>query len=119
MLRANIGRLVLAVLCGYVLGGAIVAIVERLFLRQMSSVETLATDLAVVAVAAVVSGVVGCQMAPPPRWVAAACMSVLWLIFRTITVKTMWKTIPHWYGITLLAIYPPFVFLGEKLSDRN
>ncbi len=30
----------------------------------------------------------------------------------TVSLIAFWKTEPHWYGIALLAVYPPCVWIG-------
>jgi hypothetical protein len=119
MPRASIGRIAVAVLMGYVVYGIVVAVVEWLVLRHMLGAHFYAPDLVLHGLGAVVGGLVGSGFAAPSRWIGAAGMTVVGLIFKAIGLVVAWKLEPHWYGIALMVVYVPCVWIGWAIVERD
>jgi hypothetical protein len=49
------------------------------------------------------------------RGIAATTLMALGLMIGTTSLVTSWNTEPRWYGIALLAVYAPGVWIGYAL----
>lgn len=118
MPRSKVGRTVVAVLMGYVLYGVIVAVVEWIFLRQVTTPRAHVFDVVLHCAGAVLGGLVCTGAAEEPRWVAVAWLTGIGLLFKAIFALNAWNTEPHWYCIALLLVYAPCVWIGWALARK-
>jgi hypothetical protein len=124
MSTGNIGRITLAIVVGYVADAILIVATEYLFSRLVPGVEAapplyyLVIDLITQCVYTVIGGYLCCIVAQPSRRAAMAGLMALGVLVGTASVVTSWKTEPHWYGIALLVVYPPCVWMGWKLRAR-
>ncbi len=76
------------------------------------------TDLISQCVYTIVGGFLCCAVAGPAQRAALAGLMGLGVLVGTVSLVASWKTEPHWYGVALLAVYPPCVWIGWMLWLR-
>ena len=117
-------RVILAVVAGYLADGILVVATEQVLslrARGVGATQPLhyfVMDLISQCVYTVVGGYVCCAIARPTRRAAMAGLMGLGVLVGTMSLVWSWKTEPHWYGIALLAVYAPCVWIGWTLKDR-
>jgi hypothetical protein len=124
MSRASVGRIILAVAAGYIADGILVALTEQLLSLRAPSVDAtqplyyFVVDLISQCLYTVVGGYLCCVIARPDLRAAMAGLMGLGVLVGAVSLVSSWKTEPHWYGIGLLAVYPPCVWIGWTLKGR-
>ncbi len=124
MSRRSIKRIILAVVAGYAANGILVAVSEQLLLlHTQSSAATnqpsyFVVDLITQCLYTVVAGYLCCAIAGPVQRAAMTGLMALGVFVGAVSLVTSWKTEPQWYGIALLAVYPPCVWIGWTLKSR-
>ena len=119
--RKSIGRVILAVVAGYVANGILVAVTEySLGARGVAATQSLYyfVDLTSQCLYTVVGGYLCCAIAGSSQRAAMAGLMGLGVLVGTVSLVSSWKAEPHWYGIALLAVYPPCVWIGWTLKGR-
>lgn len=114
MSRRSIGRTILAAVVGYTANGMLVVATEQLLSSRATQPLYFVVDLISQCLYTVIGGYLCCVVAGSRRVAMAGLMS-LGVLVGTISLATSWKTEPRWYGITLLAVYPPCVWIGWRL----
>ncbi len=124
MSKRNIGRSVLAVVAGYLANGILVAITEPLLRVRAPGAEAaqplryFVLDLMSQCLYTVAAGYLCSVIAGPTRRGALAGLMGLGVLVGTVSLVLSWKTEPPWYGIALLAVYAPCVWIGGALKSR-
>jgi hypothetical protein len=123
MSRGSIGRIILAVVASYLADGILVEATE-LALRPAGigtrqPLHYFVIDLSAQCLYTVCGGYLCCLIAGPTQRAALAGLMGLGLVVGTGSLIASWKTEPHWYGIALLAVYPPCVWVGWTLRDHG
>ena len=122
--RASIGRIILAVAAGYIVDGILVALTEQLLSLRAPGVAAtrplsyFVVDLISQCLYTVVGGYLCCAIARPDLRAAMAGLMGLGGLVGALSLVLSWKTEPRWYGIGLLAVYPPCVWIGWTLKGR-
>jgi peptidoglycan/LPS O-acetylase OafA/YrhL len=117
MLRASIGRFIIAVLAGYAANAVLVAATEQLLPRLIPSPDYFVADLITQCLYEVAGGYLCCLIVKrSERWIAVVGLVGLGLLIGTISLITSWKAEPHWYGIALLSVWAPCVWIGSALE---
>ena len=122
--RASIGRIILAIAAGYIVDGILVALTEQLLsLRAPGGAATqplsyFVVDLTSQCLYTVVGGYLCCAIARSDLRAAMVGLMGLGVLVGVLSLVLSWKTEPHWYGIALLAVYPPCVWIGWTLRGR-
>ena len=119
MSMKNIGRVVLAVLAGYITNVALVVATElmvRVPGRHVAQpLRYYAIDLITQCLYTVIGGYITCAIAGPVHRAAMISLICLGLVVGSASLTASWNTEPHWYGIALLAVYAPCVWIGCSL----
>jgi hypothetical protein len=124
MAIARVGRTVVAVIASYVTNAILVVATEQLLSSHAPSGATapqlnyFVVNLISQCLYTVVAGYLCCVIARPSQRVALAGLIGLGLSVGTVSLVTPWKSEPHWYGIALLAVYAPCVWIGWSLRGR-
>jgi peptidoglycan/LPS O-acetylase OafA/YrhL len=120
MPRFNLGRTILAILAGYAVNAVLVAATEQLLPRLISERHYFVVDLITQCLYEVVAGYLCSYIAKPSeRRIAVVALVVLGLLVGTVSLITSWKAEPHWYGIALLSVWAPCVWIGTDLARRR
>jgi hypothetical protein len=122
MAKTGIGRLVSAVTAAYVVN-AILVVATNQILSPMAAdskrqLDFLVIDLISQCVYTIVAGYLFAVMAGAIQRRAMASLISLGLTVGTFSLITSWNTEPPWYGISLLLVYAPCVWLGCWLRGR-
>jgi hypothetical protein len=121
MSRASVGRTILAVTAAYVTNAILVAATEQLLSSPAAGGDAtprpyyFVVDLISQCLYTVVAGYLCCVIAQPSHQVAMAGLIGLGLSVGTVFLVVSWKSEPHWYGIALLVVYAPCVWIGWML----
>lgn len=119
-------RMALAVISGYVLIGILVTITDRIFAMSVPGFSamahppryyffiSLATDFVFSAVGGYVCGWIARERA----YEGTLCLIVLGETIGLASQFLLWHSVPHWFGIGVLALYPLAVWIGSKLRPE-
>ncbi len=118
MPRVNIGRPFLAVVAGYAANAVLVVVTEQLLSRFFIPTYYFVADLVTQCLSTIVGGYLCCLIAQQARRIAMAGLVGLGLLVGTVSLVTSWTAEPHWYGIALLSVYAPCVWIGGTLERR-
>jgi hypothetical protein len=122
MSRTGVGRTVVAVIASYLTNAILVVATEQFLSSRAPSGATapplnyFVVDLISQCLYTVVAGYLCCVIARPSQRVAMAGLIGLGLTVGPVSLVTSWKSDPHWYGISLLAVYAPCVWIGWSLG---
>lgn len=121
------GRMILAILTGYVLIGVLVTITDKIFasvvpgfgamanLPRYYFEVTLGTDF----VFSIVGGYVCSWIARERSWEARWGLIALGETIGVASQFLTWKRVPHWFGIGLLVLYAVAVWIGSRLRPEQ
>ena len=113
------GRMIGAVLAGYLINAALVAATEWILPRIIANKYYFAVDLTTQCLYEIAAGYVCSFLAKlSGRRIAVVILILVGLLVGAISLTASWKTEPPWYGIALLLVWPPFVWLGHDLERR-
>lgn len=120
MTRRRTVRIVAAIVAGYLLNALLVAATELFLTRLIHGRAYFVTDLITQCVYEVAAGYLCCLIAGPSDGRAAT----IWLILLGLgiggfSLAASWNSEPRWYGLALLCIWPPFIWLGYFLASRK
>lgn len=123
MVMKNIGHVIFAVLAGYITDAALV-IATELALRvpgrhAAQPLRYYVIDLITQCLYTVIGGYIACAIAGPVHRAAMISLICLGLLVGTASLTAAWHMEPHWYGIALLAVYAPCVWIGCSLRLRT
>lgn len=112
------GRVLLAVIAGYMTDAILVLFTEMLLARFLRTTKLhffyFWIDLVTQCLYTIIGGYICCLMARS-RKAAMAGLIGTGIVVGAFSLSTSWKTEPHWYGIALLAVYPFCVWIGWTL----
>ena len=124
MSSRNVGRIVFAVVATYLLNIILIVATDLVFLKLMPPVHSLPrrsyllADLIGQCVIQTVAGYVCCWIARG-RPMALALLAAMGIVVGGFSLFHSWPNEPHWYGIALLAVYFPCLWLGWNLRSRR
>jgi|SRR5271165_804904 len=125
MSRGIIGRVILAIVSGYTVDAILVAATEQLFSWLVPGMDVspplyyFIVDLLTQCLYTVIGGYLCCVIARPSHRVAMFGLMALGVVVGTAFLVASWKAEPHWYGIALLVVYSPCVWIGWTLKARG
>ena len=115
----NIGRVILAVLTGYIADAALVVATELMVRAPGRHVAQplryYVIDLITQCVYTVIGGYIACAIAGRMHRAAMISLICLGLVVGSASLTAAWHMEPHWYGIALLVVYAPCVWIGCRL----
>lgn len=120
------GRMILAILTGYVLIGVLLTISDRIFatfLPGFGQVVTpprlyLVISLGMDFVYSIVGGYVCSWVARARAWEATLCLIALGETIGLGSQIFLWRSVPHWFGIGALVLYPLAIWIGSRLRPE-
>ena len=124
MSSKSAGRIVFAAVVAYLLNIILIVATDIVFVKLMPPVHSvprrsyLLADLIGQSVIQTVAGYVCCWIAGG-RPSALAFLTAVGIVIGGFSVFHSWQSEPHWYGIALLAVYFPCLWLGWNLRSRR
>jgi hypothetical protein len=123
MSKPGIGRTIVAVIASYLTNAILVVASERLLLSlepggAAPPLYYFVLDLISQCLYTMLAGYLCCVIARTSQWIAMAGLIGLGLSVGTVSLVMSWKFEPHWYGMALLAVYAPCVWIGWLLRSR-
>ena len=124
MSRRSPCRIVLAVVVGYLLNIILIVATDIIFLKLMPPVHSvprrsyLHADLIGQCIIQTLAGYVCCWIARG-RPSALVFLAALGIVIGGFSLFHSWQSEPHWYGIALLTVYFPCLWLGWNLRSRS
>ncbi len=118
-------RAIAAILVSYAANALLVGISEMFLSRVFATTANSPTrsyyivDLISQCVYGGIIGYICRIIARGPSRLAIGGLIALGLVIGSISVQASWNAEPHWYAVTLLAIYAPCVWLGWALRGRD
>ena len=125
MPKASLGRVILAVVAGWMTNAILVGITEVLMWKIMRGgaghrpLNYYIIDLICQCCFTVVGGYLCCVIARPPNRVAMLSLMALGLLIGGLSLPSSWSREPHWYRIALLAVWVPCVWIGWTLRSQR
>ena len=118
---SSVGRTILAVIAGYLTNAVLIVVTEQ-FLSSLAPRSDatpplcyFVIDLIRQCLIQVAAGYLCCVIARPSQRIALTGLIGLGLLVGTIFLVASWKSEPHWYGLGLLFVYAPCVWIGWAL----
>ena len=124
MSSKNAGRIGLAVVVAYLLNIILIGAADTILLKLRPPVHSVllrsyfVADLIAQSVIQTVAGYVCCWIARG-RPSALALLAAVGIVLGGFSLFHSWHNEPHWYGIALLAVYVPCLWLGWNLRSRG
>jgi hypothetical protein len=120
------GRAIVGVIAGYLGIGALVAFTDMLFSRLVPGWKQMAhpplyyfaVSLVTDFLYCIVGGYACAAIAAERRRGATLSLIVLGEVIGIVVQGLLWKTVPHWFGIGLLILYPLGVWIGSRLRHE-
>jgi hypothetical protein len=124
--EGRMGRMILAILTGYVLIGVLLTITDRILASvvpgfgamanptQSYLLVSLGRDL----VFSIVGGYVCSWIARERAWEATWCLIALGETIGLASQVFLWRSVPHWFGIGVLVLYPLAIWIGSRLRPE-
>jgi hypothetical protein len=122
--KTNIGRSVGAVLAGYIVIGILVVLTDQIWSRSVPGFSSLpqpptyyfAITLLTDFLYSAVGGWVAIRIGQRRQLQHAVGLIIFGELIGIATQIALWSTVPHWYGVSILILYPVGVWLGAKLA---
>jgi len=120
-------RIPAAVLAGYLFTGMLVVITDQIFglvipgfkLMTMPPFYYFAISLFTDFVYSIAGGYVCAWIARERAWRATVALMVFGDAIGLASQIVLWTTVPHWYAVALLVLFPIGVWLGWKVFTQR
>ena len=121
------GRIVVAAIVGYVAIGLLVVTTDKVLAATIPGFATLevppllyfVVSLTTDTLYSVVGGYLCCVIARDRCRTATLVLIIGGEIAGIASQVALWRTVPHWFAIVLLLLYPPAVWIGSFLRSRT
>ncbi|SRR5579875_4166892 len=123
MSRASWGRVVVAVVLGYI-ANTVLVIAGELLLPLLTSgtggsSHYYTIDLVGQSLCTIAAGYLCCVVAGLAEWRAMVGLMVLGLLIGSAFLARSWSAEPHWYVVGLLLVFPPCVWVGWIIRQKT
>jgi hypothetical protein len=115
--RSSIKRILLAILAGYLTNASLIAGAEYVLIRVASGPMYFVADVMTQCLVQIGCGYICCRISNATP--AIAGLVALGLLVGGFSLTVSWETEPHWYGIALLVVYGPSIWVGYRLANRR
>jgi len=120
-------RISAAVVAGYLFIGVLVVVTDQIFgmvvpgfkLMTMPPVYYFAITLVTDFVYSVAGGYLCAWIARERAWTATLALMIIGTLIGIASQIALWKSVPHWFGVTLVVLFPVAVWLGWKLFAQR
>ena len=109
-------RVMVAVAAGYVTNAVLIAGAEHMLSKLVSAGGYFAADALTQCVIQIGCGYLCSRIANSQRLTATMALIAVGIVIGSLSVVASWRSEPHWYAITLLCIYAPCVWVGDRLE---
>jgi hypothetical protein len=121
------GRIIVAAIVGYVAIGVLVVTTDKVIEAIIPGFATLEVrplfyffvSLATDFLYSIVGGYLCCVIARDRCRNATLVLLIGGEIIGIASQIALWRTVPHWFAIVLLLLYPPAIWIGSSLRSRN
>jgi hypothetical protein len=121
------GRTIAAVIFGYMTTGLLVVLTDQIFSGLIPGFHSMKTpplyyfaiSLATNTIYSMVGGYLTSAIGRNQWRTAALGLIILGEVLGTVAQRALWHTVPHWFGLGLLALYAPAVWIGAYLRWRS
>lgn len=117
------GRIFLAVAAGYLLNVVLIVATDSIFLRwtapkgSVLPLSYFVTDVVSQCIIQMLTGYV-CRWIGGAQPISLAVLVALGILIGGVSLRYSWTAEPHWYGIALLVVYTPCVWIGWATRAR-
>jgi hypothetical protein len=123
MPKTSVGRVILAVVAGWLTNAILTGVTEMLMWTTMRVGGKLpgkyyVIDLIAQCCFTILGGYICCLIARPAGRVAMLSLMALGLVIGGLFLPSSWTREPHWYRIALLAVWVPCVWIGWRLRSQ-
>jgi hypothetical protein len=120
------GRIIAAAVVGYVAIGVLVVTTDKVLAAIIPGFATLEVppllyfivSLTTDSLYSVVGGYLCCVIARDRCRDATLALIIGGELIGLASQIALWRTVPHWFGVVLLLLYPPAVWIGSSLRSR-
>lgn len=108
--------IVLAVILAYVANALLIVGTEQLLARAFSDAKYFVADVVVQSVIQVGCGYLCSLIANARSRPAIVGLIAIGLLIGGCSLAASWHADPHWYGIALILVYAPSVWIGYRME---
>jgi hypothetical protein len=120
-------RIIGSILAGYCIIGLLVVVTDQVFAAVIPGFKSMpippdyyfAISLVTDTLYTVAGGYLCARIAANFARTATLGLIVFGEVMGLVSLVMSWKTVPHWYGVALLVIYPPAVWAGSRIKSRT
>ncbi|HMF75145.1 MAG TPA: hypothetical protein VK604_05735 [Bryobacteraceae bacterium] len=121
------GRVIAAVVTGYCSIGVLVWATDQAFAAAIPGFKSMTMPPVYYFVLSLISdslysaigGYLCCAIARTRCRTASLALIVAGELIGIAAQVALWNTVPHWFGISLLVLYPPSVWFGSRLRAHG
>ncbi len=121
------GRSLIGVVAGFLGIGALVAFTDMLFAALVPGWKKMAhpplyyfaISLVTDFLFSIVGGYVCAMIAKDKRLGATIALILVGELIGVVAQAMLWNTVPHWFGVGLLILYPIGVWIGSRLEGEQ
>ena len=119
-------RLIMAVVCGYAGTGVLIFLTDQLFglfipgfkTMKMPPLYYFAVSLCLDTLYSIAGGYICAVIAQGLSRTATWGLILFGEGMGLAATIMLWKTVPHWWSLALMVLYPPAVWIGSSLRTR-
>ena len=125
MTARRAGRIILAILVGYLLNALLVAATELLLPKLVYGRNYFVADLVTQCAYEIAAGYLCCVIAlgrdrqKSDQKIATLGLMILGLAVGGFSLAASWNAEPRWYGTALLCVWVPFIWFGYLLARSS
>jgi len=108
--------ILLAVILAYMANALLIVGTEQLLARAFSDTKYLVTDVVTQSVIQVGCGYLCSLISNARSGPAIVGLMAVGLLVGGFSLAASWHADPHWYGITLILVYAPCVWIGYRIE---
>jgi hypothetical protein len=118
------GRITAAVITGYLTIGLLVLLTDQIAAWTIPGFTSMSTpppnyfysSVVTDSFYAFIGGYLCAKIAHERSWSATVALIIFGETIGLVSQIALWSTVPHWFGLALLASYPIAVWLGSRLK---
>jgi hypothetical protein len=112
-------KIIFAIFVAYVANALLIAGTEQLLARAFSDTKYFVADVVTQSVTQVGCGYLCSLISNARPWPAIVGLISIGLLVAGFSLAASWHADPHWYGIALILVYAPCVWMGYRMERRQ